>query len=254
MSASSGFVRVLRSSDLAACEGLDTQLRSVRVGDGVVLLGRLKDGKVVAFGATCPHEMTDLRQATFVDGKVRCPRHNYMYDPHSGQNVIPTQIASPESLWKLHPGYLSTHAVEEHDGWVWVNSTANAAPVDWDPALEQRPSRDAHEAPFTQPSAEQAVPRSTVELPAKRLRVRLGHVFELRLPMDGTPACTWKVDVPAGPLAVVEQRFDPASPPRQRVRIAARAPGLGTVRCSYGRPWDGEPEETRTYIVEVVPM
>lgn len=244
-------MRVLRSSDLAACEGLDTQVRDVRVGDEVVLVGRLKDGRVVAFGATCPHEMTDLQQATFVDSKVRCPRHNYIYDPHSGQNVIPTQVARRENLWKLHPGYLSTRAVEEHDGWVWVSSTPNPAPVDWDPALEEPPSRRAPQALFTQPS-EEAAPRPTVEVPAKRLRVRLGKVFELRLPMTDSPAHTWKVDVPAGLLAVVEQRFDPASPPRQRVRIEARAPGIGTIRCSYGRPWDLEPEEARTYVVEVV--
>ena len=255
MSAYRGFVRVLWSADLVAGEGLDSQLRDVQVGDETVLVGRLNDGRVVAFGKSCPHEMTDLRQATFVDGKVRCPKHNYIYDPHSGENVIPTQASRRENLWKLHPGYLPTHVVEEHDGWVWVKATPNEAPAGWDPALEEPPPKGTRqESSPTPPPEEPPVPRPAVELPPKRLRVRLGRDFVLRLPMNSKPAHTWKVEVPAGLLVVVEQRFEPSSPPRQRVRLEARGLGQGTLRCSFGRPWDPDPEEVRTYIVEVVPV
>lgn len=48
MSASQGFVRVLRSTDLAACEGLESQIRDIWVGSETVLVGRLNDGRVVA--------------------------------------------------------------------------------------------------------------------------------------------------------------------------------------------------------------
>lgn len=245
-----GFVRVLRSADLAAREGLDSQLREVHVGEETVLVGRLNDGQVVAFGAVCPHEMTDLREATFVDGKVRCPRHNYMYDPHSGENVIPTQVARRENLWKLHPGYLPTYAVQERDGWVWLRATPEPAPAGWDPALEEAPAREVQRRPPA--PAETVAHHVTVEVPTKRLRVRLGREFELRLPLGVAPAHTWRVDAPTEILTVVEQRLEPTSPPRQRVRIAARALGQGTLRCAFGRPWDPEPEEVRTYIVEVV--
>jgi nitrite reductase/ring-hydroxylating ferredoxin subunit len=255
MSASRSFVRVMRSADLVAAEGLETQIRVVQLGDETVLVGRLIDGRVVAFAAACPHEMTDLRQATFVDGKVRCPRHNYIYDPHSGENMIPTQVARPGSLWRLHPGYLPTHLVEEHDGWVWVKATPNPAPAGWDPALEEPPPDGARQASSTTPPPEEApVARPTVEVPPKRLRARLSRDFVLRLPMNAKPAHTWKVEVPGGLLAVVEQRFDPGPPPRQLVRLRSRGLGQGTLRCSFGRPWDLEPEEVRTYIVEVLPM
>ena len=252
MTSNDEFVRLLPSAELTAAEGLDSQIRDVRIGEEAVLVGRLGDGRVVAFAASCPHERTDLHQATFVDGRVRCPRHNYMYDPHSGENCVPARIARRESLWKLHPGYLPTYAVEERDGWVWVSRSPNPPPSGWDPSLEEAPTQPARDAATPGSSPEHAAPPPpTVDVPPKRLRVRLGKEFELRLPM-GAPAHTWRVETPPDLLVLVEQRIDPASPPRQRVRIAARAVGRGTLRCSFGRPWDPEPDEVRTYIVEVV--
>ena len=254
MIAPHGFVRVMRSADLAAREGLESQVCEVQVGHETVLMGRLNDGRVVAFGAACPHEMTDLRDATFVDGLVRCPRHNYMYDPHSGANVIPTKVARRENLWKLHPGYLPTYSVEERDGWVCVGAAPQPPTDGWDPALEEPPAAGARpEPPSPPPTSDQAhAPPATVEVPPKRLRVRLGREFALRLPLGVAPAHTWRIEAPVGLLAVVEQRIDATSPARLFVRIAARALGKGTLRCSFGRPWDAEPEEVRTYIVEVV--
>jgi nitrite reductase/ring-hydroxylating ferredoxin subunit len=249
---SDGFVRVARSADLAAGEGLDSQICDVRLGDETVLVGRLKDGQLVAFASSCPHETTDLHQATFVDGMVRCPRHNYMYDPHTGENVVPARVARRENLWKLHPSYLPTHAVMERDGWVWVKAAPNPAPTSWDPDAEKRPAAAAEHARSGSAPEEPAADRPTVEVPAKHLRVRLGKEFELRLPLGSAPAHTWTIDPPVEILTVVAQGLDPAPPPRQRVRIAARAVGCGTLRCTFGRPWDVKPEEVRTYVVEVV--
>jgi nitrite reductase/ring-hydroxylating ferredoxin subunit len=233
---------------------LGSQIRDVRIGSETLLVGRLNDGKVVAFSDTCPHEQTDLRQATFVDGKVRCPRHNYIYDPFTGDNVIPARVARAENLWKLHPGFLPTHEVQEHDGWVWVSTEPNPAPAGWDPSGEEPPRSATRRTPFTPPTAEEPPrPSPTVTGPAKRLRVTLGREFELRLPMSGPGARTWRIEVPEGLLAVVTQALEPTSPPRQRVRLAARSLGRGTLRCSFGRPWEAEPEEVRTYVVEVVP-
>ncbi|MGH9277713.1 MAG: Rieske 2Fe-2S domain-containing protein [Acidimicrobiales bacterium] len=244
---------MLRSTELAAGEGLGSQIRELRVENETVLMGRLSDGRVVAFSDICPHEQTDLRQATFVDGKVRCPRHNYLYDPVGGENVIPARVARAENLWKLHPGYLPTHGVEEHDGWVWISPTPNPAPAGWDPSLEEPPPSATRRPPFTPLPTEEPPGRiATVTRPTKHLRVRMGHEFELRLPMSGPGARTWRIDVPEGVLAVVAQHLEATSPPRHRVRLTACSVGQGTVRCSFGRPWEPEPEEVRTYLVEVV--
>jgi nitrite reductase/ring-hydroxylating ferredoxin subunit/predicted secreted protein len=252
---SEGFVRVLASRELPAGEGLDSQLRRVRVGRASVLVARRNDGRVVAFATRCPHEATDLEQATLWDGEVRCPKHNYIYDPLSGQNLVPRRGARPGMLWKLHPGYLPTHAVEERDGWIWVREAANPPPPGWDPAAEVPPPGGAVEPPAgePEPEAEPAPPPvpPPAEHPVKRLRVRLGAEFELRLPTTPRPGHVWRFEVPPQ-IQVVRQAFEPGDPPRQRVRLAARAAGEGTVRCLYGRPWEREPAETRSYVVEVV--
>lgn len=254
MSTGEGFVRVLRSAELAAGEGLASEIRDVRVGDATVLVGRLNDGRVVAFSDTCPHEQTDLRGATFVDGKVRCPRHNYIYDAVTGDNLVPAKVARAENLWKLHPGFLPTHEVQEREGWVWVSTAPNPAPAGWDPSAEKPPPEGARRAAFTPPPAEGPPPPApAVTRPAKHLRVTMGREFELRLPVSGPGGRTWRIEVPEGLLAVLAHELEPTSPPRQRVRLATRSVGKGTLRCSFGRPWEPEPEEVRTYVVEIVP-
>ncbi|MDQ6616959.1 MAG: Rieske 2Fe-2S domain-containing protein [Actinomycetota bacterium] len=253
----SGFVRVLPCGDLPALEGLESQIRCVPVGRQMVLLGRLQCGEVVAFAASCPHELTDLRQATFVEGKVRCPKHNYLYDPHTGANVIPAEITRPENLWKLRPGYLPTYRTEERDGWVWVSERPNPAPASWDRATEERPPglRGVRTAVVLPPEEEPDGPVPPVEHPAERLQVTVGGEFEVGLPTAPMPAFTWRIEVPSAIVAVVEQSFDPgASPPAHRVRLRAHQPGEGTLRCSYRRPWDAEPVEIRTFSVHVEPQ
>lgn len=254
MRAASGFVRVLASEDLPACEGLESEILCVEVGDQMVLVGRLEGGTVVAFEALCPHERTDLRNATFVEGRVRCPRHNYLYDAHSGENVIPTEVARPENLWKLRPGYLATYKAEEHDGWVWVSEQPNPAPDRWDPTLEQRPPGwvDRVTTAFELPEPEPEAPAGPIEHPEERLEVTLGAEFVVCLPTSPKPAYMWRLDLPAGILVVVNQSFDPAAaPPEYRVCLRANEAGEGALRCLYRTPWDAEPAEIRTYLVQV---
>jgi nitrite reductase/ring-hydroxylating ferredoxin subunit len=247
----SGFVRVLPSRDLAAADGLESDIRCVKVGDDVVLVGRLRSGEVVAFGASCPHENTDLGQATFVSGKVRCPRHNYLYDPYTGANVIPTEVSRPENLWKLRPGFLPTYRVEERDRWVWVSKRPNPPPAGWCPATEERPPR-LPTAPAAVPVASPPPGVGPLEHPVETMRVRLGAEFEVRLPTATLPACSWRIEVPATILVVVEQSFDPCvSPPHHRLQLMAHGAGEGTLRCSYGQPWEASPIEIRSYAVHV---
>ncbi|MGH9181463.1 MAG: Rieske 2Fe-2S domain-containing protein [Acidimicrobiales bacterium] len=258
-----GMVRVLAAADLPAGEASNTEIRHADIGGADVLLARLGNGQVVAFGAMCPHQLTDLMDATIWDGNVRCPRHNYIYDPHTGENVLPSRDCRPENLWKLAPGYLPTYRVVEADGWIWVAPEARQAPESFDPELERPPARgsvsagarSAGSSPPAQPVGGPAVqPAGPVEHPGKTLRVQAGSTFELRLPTTPRPGFVWRVEVPAALLAVVEERYEPSDPPRHRVKLAVRSVGQGTVRCSYGRPWETTAAEVRTYEVMAEPL
>ncbi len=127
--------RALRSDELAPGEDTGTQIRRIRIGDGHVMVARLLDGRLLAFGPSCPHQLTPLDDATLRDGIMRCPRHGYQYDAATGANVFPTRDAKPESLWKLKPKYLPVHEVVERDGWIWVSEEPGPPPESWDPAL-----------------------------------------------------------------------------------------------------------------------
>ena len=251
--------RALRSEECPTGTPQEPVLRRVRVGDSEVILCRLADGDVVAFATRCPHQGTDLMQASFFDDKLRCPHHLYLYDPRSGENVIPARDARPENLWKLKPGYLPTYRVEERDGWIWVSERACPPPDTYDPARERRPlGARRPEAADRTPEPPRAAPAAAplegpVEHPPKTLRVRAGATFELRLPMPPRPGHVWRVEASAGLLAVVQERFDPADPPRHRVTLAAKRDGVATVRCAFARPWDVEPAEVRTYVVRIEP-
>lgn len=243
-----GMARVLRSDELPPGEAGDTDIRALRAGESDVLVARLGDGRVVAFAPLCPHQSTELTEATFWDGQVRCPRHNYLYDPHSGENVLPRRDCRLENLWKLAPGYLPVHRVEEREGWIWVAEQPEPPPEAYD-AEAERP-RAAGEVPAGRVEAP-PVPSGPVEHPTKTLKVAMGATFELRLPTTPRPGHLWRVEVPSDLLAVVEERFETTQPPRHRVRLATRNVGEGTVRCSYARPWDREPAEVRCYVVRV---
>ncbi|MDQ4134335.1 MAG: Rieske (2Fe-2S) protein [Actinomycetota bacterium] len=104
-----GWVQVLRSDELPEGSPEDPGIRRVTAGRVNVLVARLDSGEVVAFDTVCPHQLTDLQEAHFWEGNLRCPRHQYVYDLGTGENLLPTREAEPETLWKLKPGYLPTY-------------------------------------------------------------------------------------------------------------------------------------------------
>ncbi|HEX3620700.1 MAG TPA: protease inhibitor I42 family protein [Acidimicrobiales bacterium] len=242
-------VRVLPSAELEAETPGEPRLKMVTVGGTDVILGRLSSGPVVAFSAHCPHQDTHLEGATFFDGRVRCPLHVYLYDPQTGENIIPARDANPANLWKLKPGYLPVYPVEERDGWIWVGAEPKPPPAAYDPAKEQPPLEGRRAGvPATAAAAADAGP---LDHGSKTLKVAPGATFELRLPTTPRPGFIWRVDTGGPLLAVVEERFEPGDPPRHLVRLAARGEGEVTLRCLYARPWDTEPAEVRTYVVRV---
>lgn len=234
------YVPVMRSEDLSPGTADDAGIRQARLGDSTVLLARLQGGDVVAFAASCPHQATDLELAELWDGNVRCARHNYLYDPRTGENIQPSRDHRPENLWKLKPGYLPTYPVVEHDGWIHVGPV-NPAPPSYDPALEIRPT----DAPHTvdEVSEEEAPP-------TEALRVAHGTTFELRLPMSPLPGYTWEVEV-EGPVTVLAGSELDATQPELLVQLSADAPGSAVVRCGYSAPWDAEPSEFRHYRIDI---
>ncbi|MFN2608485.1 MAG: Rieske 2Fe-2S domain-containing protein [Acidimicrobiales bacterium] len=261
MSDDGGMVRALPSAECPPGTPQEPALRLVSVGTSQLILTRLSGGEVVAFASRCPHQGTDLMDASFFDGRLRCPYHLYLYDPHTGENVVPAADARPENLWKLRPGYLPVHRVEEHDGWIWVAEAPSAPPPGWDPERERRPTvaeQQARRAAAARAAAQAgtgpaAAGDAGVEHPAKTVRVRPGATFEIRLPVAPRPGHVWRVVVADGPLRVLDERFDPNDPPRHRVRLSAPTEGVATVRCTFGRPWDTVAAETRTYVVRVAP-
>ena len=215
-----GLVRVLPSEECPLGTPQEPELRLVEVGGREVILVRLEDGTVTGVAGHCPHEGTDLGDASFFDGLLRCPRHLYLYDPRTGENVVPARDARPENLWKLRPGYLPTYRVEERDGWIWVAPEPRPPPPAYDPDRERRPApsgwRRAADAAEPAPEPPPAAAGPVVH-PTKTVRVRPGATFELRLPIPAKPGHVWRVEVtpgPAGPggAAAGEAVTGPAGP------------------------------------------
>lgn len=243
--------RVLRSEEVVAPAPCEPGIHRVRVGGADVLVARLSSGEVVAFGTTCPHQETPLDDAIFWDGKLRCGRHLYLYDPQTGENVLPARTTRPDSLWKLKPGYLRTHRVEERDGWIWVDERPNPPPPGYDPARERRPPA-LRRAPRPPPPVA-PVPAGPLEHPVEAVVARCGQQFSLVLPTAPRPGHIWRVEGHGDLLAVVSQRFQGGERPGFDVRLVARAEGEATVRCTYATPWDPVPKEVRTFAVRIEP-
>lgn len=245
---------VLRSDELPEGSATRPEIRRARAGESEVLLARLSGGEVVAFDTKCPHQATSLDDATVWDGSLRCPRHLYLYDPHTGENILPAREAAPETLWKLRPGYLPVYRVEERDGWIWVANAPEPAPAAYDPEKERRPSRPPEPEPErASPAAFSPGCSTPFEHPPETVTTTTGQEFEVLLLTSLRPGHLWRGDVPEDLLEVVSQRFDSGPEPCHRVRLRACAAGEAAMRWSYGRPWDTEPAEIRTFVVRVQP-
>lgn len=207
---------------------------------------RLESGAVAAFAARCPHQGTPLDGATLFDNSLRCPRHVFLYDLETGENLVPARVNKPETLSKLKPGYLPIHRVEERDGWIWVAESPEPPPAAYDPRLEQAP-------PPSPTSASEDAPTPAVADPEDggAVEARVGEEFELVLRTNVRPGHFWTVDAPGGSVAVLGQAFAADDPPRNIVRLVARSAGDVSVTCSYGTPWGPAPAETRSFEVRI---
>lgn len=221
------------------------EIREVDLDGESVLLTRLTSGEVVAFGPYCPHQGTQLRHATIDGGNIRCEQHKYVYDPHTGRNILPSRDASPRAMERLKPGYLTTYAVEERDGWVWVATRPNPPPDETAPlpvpASQLVAVPPADEPPDTAPvRSDQPVD------------VAPGEEFELDLLTRPRPNHMWHVEVGGDAVEVTGQRFDEQPDGLHYwVRAVASATGTARVRCTYAKPWGSEARDTHTFTVHV---
>ncbi len=270
----------LPSVDLTAGEGLETQIRRVRLGDGHVLVARLTTGEVVAFAPVCPHQFTELDEATIRDGQLRCPRHGYLYDTRGGENIHPGRETLPENRWKVRPGYLPCFEVWEQEGRIWVSDQTRSPPASYDPALEERPagSGDPEAGPAAAAAAGTGTGTATgagaagtgaggagtgegapvagaggaVEQSVKFLTVTSGSTFDIRLPGIPRPGFAWQFEILGQLLQVVDEQFESGFSPCHLVRVTAQGAGAATLTCFYADA-RGERAEVRTFIVRVQP-
>lgn len=252
------FRAALRSDECKVGTSAEPEFSRVKVGKSEVLVARLPDGEAVAFAALCPHQETPLDAASFFEGHLRCGRHLYLYDVHSGENIVPARTSPPEALCKLKPGYLPVHRVEEREGWIWVAETPEPAPPAYDPAVERGTASGAGDGsagvrtrPGPAPGPAPA-PAGPVEHAPETVAVRVGEEFELVLPTSPRPAHLWRASLPPG-IAVVWEEFAPDAPPRHVARLVARAGGEAVVRFTYATPWDSKPAETRSFVIVAQP-
>lgn len=294
-------VRVLRSEELPqpdvgtgaatrrealASTVPDPVFREVEVGGQPVLLTRLPSGQPVAFAAHCPHQGTPLHEASIYEGNLRCPRHNYVYDLHSGRNILPTRDARPGALARLRPGHLPTYRVEERDGWILVaeqpdppapgGTTRSAgtprgtapAPPAGDARRDARASRGTAPAPARgttpggsgSPTGTAGTPQPGPGTPTARappagvLTVQAGQAFEVALPTRPRPSHLWRVACDSEAVEVTGQDFrrQPDGTVVHRILARAHHPGEASLNCSYSLPWAEQPAEVRRFTVTVI--
>ena len=245
------FRRVLRSDQVRPATSNRLDIHPVQLSDRRVLVTRLESGQVVAFADRCPHQNTPLDDAALWEDSLRCPRHLYLYDLETGENLLPARDARPGTLWKLKPGYLPIHKAQERGGWIWVSEEPEAPPPGYDPSQEEPPGGG-----FQQP--EESPRASTpIEHPQEALSATVGQEVEIVLHTSHRPGHFWRVEVsdPEGAgqtrLVVVSQRSDPADPGRHLLRLLANSAGQVSLRCSYGQPWSESPSEVRTFCVQI---
>jgi nitrite reductase/ring-hydroxylating ferredoxin subunit len=81
-------VRIHGADSLPEGKSLRLEFGDPRKGGAIVILCRV-GGRLHAVDAVCPHERGELDEGPLVDGKyVRCPVHQFQFDPRSGRPVI----------------------------------------------------------------------------------------------------------------------------------------------------------------------
>ena len=122
----SSWVCVGRGDELIA----PGQIRAVEVADEGVLLTRDSEGRLAAFSNVCRHrghELAPVGEA--IDARfIRCPYHAWSYRFDGELRAAPTFAKTPGFEMSDFP--LVGVAVAEYLGWVWVDLSGTAPPIE----------------------------------------------------------------------------------------------------------------------------
>ena len=107
------------------------QIRAVEVsGEGVLLARDREDGSLTAFSNVCRHrghELAPVGEA--IDARlIRCPYHAWSYRFNGDLRAAPTFAQTPGFEMSDYP--LIGIAVTEYLGWVWVDLSGQAPPIE----------------------------------------------------------------------------------------------------------------------------
>lgn len=106
------------------------QIRAIDVAGEGVLLARDRDGALTAFSNVCRHrghELAPVGEA--IDARlIRCPYHSWSYRFNGDLRAAPTFTQTPNFDMSEFP--LVGVAVTEYMGWVWVDLSGEAAPIE----------------------------------------------------------------------------------------------------------------------------
>src|SRR6202042_1180135 len=104
----------LRSEQLGG-----NKLRTARLLDIPLVLGRRKDGKIFAMRDSCPHRGIPLSVGWFDGEHVTCRYHGWEFEPCSGRGELIPSLTSHDHLDATRI-YASAFVCEERDGHAWV--------------------------------------------------------------------------------------------------------------------------------------
>ena len=115
-----------RSADLAAVGAR----RAVAIGDDAVLLVRGDDGALRGFFNVCQHRAHELAPcgSTSEHRSIHCPYHGWRYGL-DGRLLSTPRFDEPVDFDRSAHGLVPV-AVEDWHGWIMVNASGTAAPVD----------------------------------------------------------------------------------------------------------------------------
>ena len=122
------WVCVGRASDL----GAPGDQRAVRVGDEAILLVRGKDGTLRGFFNTCRHRGHELLpcDGPAVNNRfIRCPYHSWTYGLDGRFKSAPNFVDRDGWSRSDPENSLVEARVEEWGGWVWLNASGDAPPL-----------------------------------------------------------------------------------------------------------------------------
>jgi phenylpropionate dioxygenase-like ring-hydroxylating dioxygenase large terminal subunit len=110
-----------------ACETSELRRRPLArtIDDAPLVLFRDRDGRAAALLDRCPHRNVPLSAGRMADGLLECGYHGWRFDGDGTCRLVPALCSDADRKGRR----ATTYPTVEQDGFVWVYSTPDAAPV-----------------------------------------------------------------------------------------------------------------------------